>query len=520
MKPALWKTYLQGETMILTFSADIEASEADSRILAGQIVPFNKVGNTSAGKVMFAEGSFVELDPKNVRLLSEHNAKDVLGKAIEFSVTETGVTGKFKVSKSTKGTDALIMAQEGLISSFSVGASVLDYEIEKGIMKVTAAELIEVSVVANPAFKDAQITDIAANSNEEAASTDEEQMEKENPDVVVEETEAAPAVEASAPTQPIYTRPRVKPLTEGEAFAHAVYAASGREDSRRVLVEAADDTSNNTGFTLSRGLPQFISDTFPAENRPAVAAVGINALPSVGLTYTLPVLDQAPEVDEIAELDPITNVNTESSFLSIDVKKLGGRNIVSFELLDRSDPSFGDIMLTELRRAYAKKTDEFVLAELNAGGTWSGGFSGDWQGLQAFIANQVPVAYKNTGGLIANQLVASADWWAELIGAVDNSDRPVFNAVAPSNASGSVGVSAARGTVFGCDFSVDHNITTAGLIDASAFLLARGAVWYAESPTTQLRTNILSDGSVEVELYGYAAVKAIRPQGIRKFNLT
>ena len=506
--------------MKLEFSADIQAADSESRILAGQIVPFGVVGNTSAGKVIFAEGSFVELDPKNIKLLLEHDSKKPIGKAMEFAVTEKGIEGKFKIAKTTRGTDTIVEAETGLRTGFSVGASVLEYETDKrGVITVTAAQLLEVSVVSRAAFgDDAQITEVAATSPEVVEETDEKEttVEKETTeDVVVEES--APAVEASVPTAPIYTRPRVKPLTDGEAFAHAIYAASGREDSRRLLVEAADDTSNNTGFTLSRGLPVFISDSFDASNRPAVAAVGINALPSSGLQYTLPVLDQAPEVDEIAELDPITNVNTESSYLSIDVKKLAGRNIVSFELLDRSDPSFGDIMLTELRRAYAKKTDEFVLAEL-LNGTWSGGFSDDWQGMQQFIANQVPVAYKATGGLIANQLVASADWWAELIGAVDNSDRPVFNAVSPSNASGNVGVSAPRGTVFGCDFSVDHNITTVGLVDASAFLLARGAVWYAESPQTQLRTNILSDGSVEVELYGYAAVKAIRPQGIRKFN--
>lgn len=508
--------------MKLEFSANITATDTESRILAGQIVPFNEVGNTSAGKVIFSEGSFVELDPKNVKLLSEHNAKDVLGKAIEFSVTENGIFGKFKVSKSTKGTDALIMAEEGLVSGFSIGASVLDYEMSKdkgGVMIVTAAEITEVSVVSRPAFSTAQITEVAATESLVVEETDEKEtiVEKETTNEVVTE-ESAPAVEASVPTTPIYTRPRVKPLTDGEVLAHAVYAASGREDSRRILVEAADDTSNNTGFTLAKGLPNFISNTF--DSRPAIDAVGVNSLPATGLSYTLPRLTQAPVVDEIAELDPITNTDTESDYITIDVKKIAGRNVVSFELMDRSDPSFGDIMLRELRRAYALKSDTYLLDELIAGGTWSGGFSGDWQGLQGFVANQVPAVYKTTGGLIADQLVANSDWWAELIGAVDNSDRPVFNAVSPSNASGNVGVSSPSGSVFGTNFRVDQNIAANGLIDASAFLIARDAVWYAESPATQLRTNILSDGSVEVELYGYVAAKVLKADGVRKFNLT
>lgn len=508
--------------MKLEFSAEIEAADTDSRILAGQIVPFGKPGNTSAGKVIFIEGAFSSLNPKNVKLLLEHQADKPIGKAIDFSINEEGVYGKFKISKTTRGTDTIVEAQDGLRTGFSVGANVDSYEIKDEIMYVTSASLLEVSVVSRPAFGEgSQITEVAATETPEADQTlevEDPTVEKENPDVVVEEVEApAETVEASIPA-PIYTRARVKPLSQGEIVAHTIYAAQGRDDSRRILVEAADDTSNNTGFTLSRGLPSFISDSF--QNRPAVEAVGVRALPSLGLSYTIPRLLTPPVVDTIAELDPITNTDLTSDYITIPVEKKAGRNIVSFELLDRSEPSFGEIVLNELRRAYAKSTDEYLLDTLISGGTWSGGFSGDWQGLQAFVANQVPVAYKNTGGLIADQLIANADWWAELIGAVDNSDRPVFNAVAPSNASGNVGVSAPRGTVFGTNFSVDHNIAASGLIDASAFLVARDAVWFAESPVQNLRTNILSDGSVEIELYGYVACSVLKADGVRKFNLT
>ena len=341
-------------------------------------------------------------------------------------------------------------------------------------------------------------------------------MENENTEVVAEAS--APVVEAAAPA-PIYTRPRVKPLTDGEAFAHAVYAAAGNDDSKRILVEAADDTSNNTGFTLAKGLPQFISNTF--DGRPAIEAVGGAAsLPATGLSYTIPNLTQAAAVAVEGELDTIVQTDVESNYITIDVVKLAGNQIVSYELLDRSDPSFGEIMLRELRRAYAKASDEYVLAELLNGTAASATQSGDWQGLQAFVATEVPVAYGATGGLIADRLIASTAWWSELIGAVDNSDRPVFNAVAPSNASGNVGISAPRGSVFGADLYVDHNISTVGLVDDSAFLVARDAVGVWESPTVNLRTNILSDGSVQVSLYGYMASKCLKPAGVRIFDLT
>lgn len=504
--------------MEIKFSADILASDSESRILGGQIVPFNKVGHTSAGKVMFAEGSFVELDPSKIKLLFEHQNQKPIGKAVSFEVTPDGINAQFKVSKTTRGNDVLVEASDGLRTGFSIGAQILDYTINKntGVMEVLASELLEVSVVANPAFReDSQITEIAASENAAEPNNENEDIVEENTAVEVEVEASAAEVTVTA-TQPIYTKPRVKPLSDGEILAHTLQAAAGNSDARRILVEAADDTANNAGFVLEKGLPTFLSNTF--EGRPAVDAIGVQALPATGMSFSIPNLTQAPAAAVEGELDDVVTTDLESDTVQLAVEKIAGRQVVSFELLERSEPSFGDIMIRELRRAYAKTSDEYVLAEL-LNGTAATVQAADWTGLQAFVAKEVPVAYKNTGGLIANELIASADWWAELIGAVDGSDRPVFNAVSPSNASGNVGISAPRGNVFGANLYVDHNISTAGLIDNSAFLVARDAVGVWESPQVSLRTNILSNGSVEILLYGFMSAKVLKSAGVRKYNI-
>ena len=53
--------------MILTFSSEIEASDAARRVISGVVVPFNKVGNTSAGAVVFEPGSITIPDPKKIK---------------------------------------------------------------------------------------------------------------------------------------------------------------------------------------------------------------------------------------------------------------------------------------------------------------------------------------------------------------------------------------------------------------------------------------------------------------------
>jgi hypothetical protein len=52
-------------------------------------------------------------------------------------------------------------------------------------------------------------------------------------------------------------------------------------------------------------------------------------------------------------------------------------------------------------------------------------------------------------------------------------------------------------------------------------LVAPESVYVWESPTTQLRLNVLSTGELEVALYGYLAIGVLKGGvGVRRFNLS
>lgn len=515
--------------MHLTFSATISAADTETRTVTGQIVPFGKPGNTSAGPTLFEVGAFTELDPAKVNLYMEHDMTRPVGRAVSFEPTPTGIIGKFKIAETTAGNDLLVEAQEGLRTGFSVGAEIVKHTYKGNVMHIQQANLREVSAVTRPAFRDdSQITKVAAveaepeveetpeispAAAEEPQPTESEETVSEN---IVPEVEAAEApVQAAAP---VYTAPRAAGMTSGDYLFHSVQAALGNHESRDLVRAADDSTATNTGLTLPGHLNQFIVNTFAS--RPAVDALGgSRALPDSGLSFTIPRLGTAPTVAETAEGAGPSETGMTSDYITVAVKKFSGLNRVSFELLDRSAPAFADLLLAEMQKAYAKATDEAVLAKLISGGTAATNQSADWKGLQAFIAKEAPLAYKNTGGDVANVLIANTDWWGEIVGAVDNSDRPVFNAIAPSNAGGSVGIGQPRGTFFGTDLYVDHNISASGLIDDSAFLVAPSAVAIWESPTTQLRVNVLTTGEVELSLYGYMAVEVLKSAGVREFMI-
>jgi len=145
--------------MQLSFEGQVLAADTETRTIKGLVVPFAKVGNTSAGPVRFEFGAFGEIDPSQIVLNMEHDRTRPLGRGIAGSeeITPAGISMAFKIAPTGAGNDALVEASEGLRPAFSIEANVGEYTIEKGVMVVSAAKLEAVAHVTNPAFKDAQM---------------------------------------------------------------------------------------------------------------------------------------------------------------------------------------------------------------------------------------------------------------------------------------------------------------------------------------------------------------------------
>lgn len=520
------------ETLYIEASS-IECSE-ERREISGKIVPMGtgEIGNTNLGGVVFEAGSIDINDPSKIKLLSQHDMKKPIGRMVTATVRPDGIYATFKLSRSTGGNDALVMAQEGLVSGLSIGAEIIASAPSRdGHTVVTAAKLKEVSLVTEPAFKSAQVLEIAA---EEVLPA--EQVQPESEPQVEETTQVeAPAVEAAAveaarPTVAAshYTKERTAPISSAQYLEASMKAALGDDEARRTVRAADDSTSTNTGLTLPSHLNTFITDTFTG--RPAFEAATRGSLAGIdGMSFTVPRLytnaaspDTAPTVADTNEGAAPSETGMTSAYDTVTIEKFSGLQRVSFELVDRSSPAFMELMMAELRKAYEKATDAALLAAYVSSGTTAATTAATAAGLQSFVSVEGAAAYKGTGGDFANKLVASTDAWAAIAGFADTTGRSLYSAQgATQNASGNAVATSVVGGVLGTDLIVDHNITTSGVVDNSMFLVAPSSVYTWESPTTQLRVNVLTSGEIEINLYGYLAIYLAKSgKGVRKFNLT
>jgi HK97 family phage prohead protease len=497
---------------IINFSADLEASES-RRIISGKIVPFeNEIGNTSVGKVIFEKGSIQIDDPSKVKLLLEHDPKSPIGRMKKVDEDDSGIYAEFKVSNTTRGTDSLIEASESLRSGLSVGVEVLKGKNTNGIYRVSAAKLMEVSLVQAAAFESAAVTSVAASSAEaeptETKTENEEIVENTTPDTpVASEVVETPAVEASRPTvtAAIYTKPRLE-FTKEKFLENTLRAQYLNDEDARQYVRAAADTTDNSGLIPTRQLTEVINPLSNAD-RPFIDSISSAALPDAGMSFEIPKLTQVPTVAVTAEGAAPSQTDQNVSFISVPVQKFAGQQIFSVELLDRSSPAFFSELVRQMEFAYAKATDVAVGTALINGGTDGGNRTMSAANIQDFISDAAVSIYKGTLGFAQN-IVVSPEQWGVLMGLVDGSNRAVFTqTINPQNASGNLTPTNIRGNIGGLNLRVSTALTDGtGIGDNTMIVVNPEAYTWYESTKYRLETNLISTGQIQVAYYGYGAV--------------
>lgn len=507
----------------------IECNE-EKREITGKIVPFgnDEIGSTNLGSYAFEAGSIEIADPTKIKLLSQHDMKKPVGRMISAEQKEDGIYATFKLSRSQAGTDALIMASENLVSGLSIGAEILASKPSRnGYTVVTAAKLKEVSLVTEPAFKSAQVLEIAAEevTPAEENPTTESETAVEDTTSAVEATpavEAAP-VEAARPTVTAmyYTSPRIE-ITKRNYLENTLKAnLFGDDESRQWLRAADNDQTTGAGFIPTPQSTQLLNFLSNAD-RPMIDSVSRGTMPEFGKTFELPKITEVPLVDQIDENSPVTESQLEASFITVTKKSFKGRAITTLELLTNSTPAFLDELLVQMEYAYAKDTEEFVTTAIQGAGTLNAtAQANSATGLLSYVSSAAAAVYSASLGFARN-MVVTPEQWANIM-SYNDAGRPIYIAANPQNNAGALSPTSLRGNVAGLDLRVSRYMKGSGGVGTADYSMAvinpDAYTWY-EGARQQLRTNVNSDGTVDILLFGQGALATKLAAGANWFNLT
>jgi hypothetical protein len=451
-----------------------------------------------------------------------------------MTATEQGIDATFKIAETTAGNDALVEAATGLRDGFSVGVKVNAHDFVDGVLVVAKGSLDEVSLVSEPAIDSARVSSVAASeteTDEEVESTDEnsdseldEETEETNPttegeqvsDTTVPESAAAETVEASKHVPMAYTAPRSPIVDKVSYLQYSLKASVLHDEDARQYVKAADNTTSTAPGMVPTPQSRTVINALANADRGMIDALSREALSATGMTFELPKVTAVPTVANIAENGVVTESSLSATYISVPVQSFKGRAISTIELIDRSDPSYLTALLQNLEFAYAKVTDEFAVGTIAGAGQQTGVNANSSTGFLAYTSQAAGAVYSSSLGFARN-LVVSPGQWTNIMGYNDNG-APLYNAAVPSNAAGNVRGDSLRGVVSpGLNLFVSRSIGNAGPTtstgDFSMVVVNPDAWTWYESPRFELRTNIQSDGTVDILYYGYAAIAPKIPFG-------
>ena len=477
------------------FTLDAAKGDAPRRTISGTAVPYNVPAVVSDGTaVIFRPGS-LPVEGKAPRLFMYHQADMPVGIVLERVSTEDAMLFTAKISATTLGNDALVMALDGTIDQVSVGVNPTKFSYdEEGTMIIESADWMELSLVPIGAFGDAaNITKVAASIhqepeevvlNEEVTPVEEKQEMSE-----INET----AVEATIPTAPIFAQAKRKfdlPTAGeylaamhigGETFRNVSAAAREFAISKQTALQAA------AGDVLTTDTPGLLpvpvlGPVFQDLNyiRPVVAAVGARAMPDGGnqKTFIRPtwtthtsVASQGTELTGVSATTPViaSNVVTKTT--------LAGQVTLSVQDVDFTSPASMEIILRDLAGQYLLQSDNVAADAITSGASASGSTwtynSTDPSTLFAALYDAA-TDILTASNFLPDHVFVSPNVWKLLGNQLDADKRPVFPY---AGAAGLMGVNAA-GTAnitqlntfnpFGLNLVADRNFATNTMVVARA----------------------------------------------------
>jgi HK97 family phage prohead protease len=527
-----------------TFSVDAATDGTPKRTITGIALPYNTEATVSGGQtVSFLPGS-LPTDGKNPKLYMSHDSTQAIGLVTERADSPEAMYFTAKVSTTALGDEALILATDGVLDSVSVGVNPTKFSFnEDGVMIVEAADWMELSLVPQPAFAGATITDVAASiptseddlsNNTETAPDEPEPTESEETEV--SETPAPEVIEAST----VFAQPkrRFGMPTPGEYLA-AMHIGGTTFDN---VAAAARDyvASQQSAFQFAAGdvlttdtvglLPvPVLGPVFANLNqaiRPVVAAIGARAYPDGGTqkTFVRPtwtthtsVASQSTELSAVSATTPVIASNV------ISKTTLAGQVTLSLQDVDFTSPGSMDIIINDLMGQYMQASDNLAADGLVAGAGASGAtWTVTANDPTSLISSIYTSAYNIllASNFLPDHIFVSPNVWQALGAQLDVDKRPVFPYVGAAGLMGVNGMGSADITVantfnpFGLNLVADRNFA------AGTMVVARGAaIEFYESVRGLLTRDEPSTLGKVMSYHGYASLFVADANQVQKITV-
>lgn len=491
--------------MKITLAQPIEldvaaADEAPRRTLTGIAVPYGVDANASTGPVRFMAGS-LPTDGPAPKLIRDHDLSQPIGIVTARVSTDEAMLFEARISETSAGNEALVLASDGVLDAVSVGVEVEKFHYESGVLVVESGRWRELSLVPFGAFDAARVLDVAASDDVDPAPAPEPESTQE-PSEEDTMNESAPVEAAEAPAQ-IQTAPIVVAEQPKRSVGSIVNAALRGQLPK--VAAATGDTADVPGVIPNPLVGEVFTTLTGA--RPIFSALGPRAMPAGDPFYARKVTQHSSVGVQAAEHDSLSSQAYQVSKVTVDKVTLGGFIDLSEQEILYSDDNVVQLVVDDMANIYAEETEKWLgqtILHANAGTATA--TVADWTDGDEVITDLYAAAAEIYSGFgrMPTHLLLHPDIWAQVGAAKDSGGNRIFPYLGPSNAAGTLnGATSMTGNPLGLALIVSDKFTP--VAGAKAMMLSATCLTIFEDLRGALRVEQPATLSTRLAFRGYVA---------------
>jgi HK97 family phage prohead protease len=346
--------------------------EGDGRTIDLRLMRWDEVAeHTAEGfKESFTRGAFKKVDPARVTLEAQKHGGPLVGVATEIQERDEDAVASFRVAKTPAGDELLELARSGVLRDASVVFAPISHrERDDGVIERTAVDLRRVALLERGAYPSAELLSVREETNEETNTvTDNIQMAEVDLAPVMERLESIETkvgtIEAMG-SGPAIIKPKYLTLAD---YTSAVYE---RNEDPELLYRALteNETANNPGVIPENWLKD-VKRVVNLGRRAISGFGGPRPLGERGMTVDYPYLTSANTlIASHTEVAEVQTARVDIAKGSEDILTFAGGSMISYQLAQRSDPSYREAYNRIMLNAWANVTDDNFVSQLEADAT-------------------------------------------------------------------------------------------------------------------------------------------------------
>ena len=352
-------------------------SDGEGRTIDLRLLRWGEVAeNTMEGiRETFARGAFSKADPSRVTLEAQRHGGPLVGVATEIVERDEDAIATFRVAGTPAGEELLTLAREGVLRDASIVFKPLrSNDRPDGVVERTDVELVRVALLERGAYPSAEVMAV----REEAALEDKESetlADNAEATVVQNDVDLQPVMERlenietkmgaldSIGSAPAIIKPKYDTLS---AYTEAVYKRA--EESDLLARALTEQTSSSNGGVIPENWMKDVKRIVNLGRRGISAFGGPRPLGPSGTTVDFPYLNSSNTL--VASQTEGAEVQTAAVDIakgSANIVTYAGGSRITYQLAQRSDPSYREAYNRIVMAAWADVTDAAFVTALESG---------------------------------------------------------------------------------------------------------------------------------------------------------